>query len=134
MPWLNPMRALSGGTMNGMIEFGPFSEGFNSILNMIVDRITKEIVGNVQDIIKSSNVKDIKGTEVYFTAQEAADKLNVSLSTIYRYTSKRMIEHYKPNGGAIMITQDALLNFIKKNKIKTYEEIENEASDYLNKG
>ncbi|WP_291073028.1 helix-turn-helix domain-containing protein [Empedobacter sp. UBA5987] len=52
----------------------------------------------------------------YISFKEAIDYLKVSKSTLYKLTSNREIEFYKPNGGKIYFKLEDLDSWINKGK------------------
>jgi len=62
----------------------------------------------------------------YLSTKEAAEYLGVSMSTIYSYTRNRIIPHYKPGGNCFFLIKE-LDEFMKKNRVKTMEEIKRDA-------
>ncbi|MDZ7757182.1 helix-turn-helix domain-containing protein [Rhodohalobacter sp.] len=61
-------------------------------------------------------------------AQEAAKYLNISVSHLYKLTSRGEIRHYKPGGKRIYFFQSDLNNFIKSNPVKSSNELNQEAA------
>ncbi len=62
---------------------------------------------------------------------ETAEYLSVSKSHLYKMTSTMQIPHYKPTGKRIYFKQEELENWLLRNRIKTYDEIDSEASNYI---
>jgi excisionase family DNA binding protein len=67
----------------------------------------------------------------FLTLNEAADYLGVSKSTIYQYTHQKIIPYYKPAGRLIYFKIDDLNNFLGSIKIKSQEQIKDEAERSL---
>lgn len=63
----------------------------------------------------------------FITADETCKLLDISKNTLYGYTSKRLIPHYKIQGRKLMFKKSEINAFIEKGKIKTIEEIDKEA-------
>lgn len=61
---------------------------------------------------------------------EAANYLKLSKATLYKLTSDRQIPHYKM-GKRNYFRKEELDQWINKGKVKTQEDIENEANEYL---
>jgi excisionase family DNA binding protein len=53
----------------------------------------------------------------YLTLQQTAEILNISLSTLYKLTSKKLIPHYKVNS-RILFTPKEIKEYIERNKIE----------------
>ncbi len=62
--------------------------------------------------------------------QEASEYLNISKSYLYKLTHSRQIEHYKPNGKKLYFKKSDLEAWLLRNRVKTADEIEQEAIDY----
>ena len=67
----------------------------------------------------------------YLTITEAADYLSVSISHIYKLTSKREFPVYKPNGKTVYIKRDDLNGWINRTKVLSKEEIEEFAMGHM---
>ncbi len=74
--------------------------------------------------ISSSPVKDI------FTVGEAAEFLGSTKSYLYKLTHFREIPHYK-SGKRLYFKRDDLIIWMTRLRIKTHDEIEQEAITYL---
>ena len=64
---------------------------------------------------------------------EAAKYLRLSTSCLYHMTSGKEIPHYIPNGKKIYFNREQLDEWLQRNRQYTTQEIEKEASDYVNK-
>lgn len=62
---------------------------------------------------------------------EAAEYTGLSKSFLYKLTSSSRIPHFKPSGKNIFFDRIELENWLKSNPVKTQEEIEREASEYV---
>ena len=60
----------------------------------------------------------------YLSIPEAAVYLNLSVSLVYKLSSKHEKPVYKPNGKIIFIRRDDLNRWISKNKVLSQQEIE----------
>lgn len=58
--------------------------------------------------------------------QQAAQFLKLKLATLYEKTSRKLIPHFK-KGNKLYFHLSELQEWINKGKVKTFEEIENEA-------
>lgn len=72
------------------------------------------------------------GQEV-MTAEEAAAFLDISISYIYKLTSRRKIPYYKPEGKRLYFKRSELAEWALSNKILTDEEIEAQTDAWLAK-
>ena len=65
------------------------------------------------------------------TANEAADFMGVSKSTLYKMSYNRNIPVYKPTGGRIYFKKDDIVDYLRQNRVMSSKEIEQEAINYL---
>jgi len=65
------------------------------------------------------------------TVESAAEYLDISKAHFYKLTSTGRIPHYKPNGKRVYVYQSDLDNYIKSGRVKTAEELETEAANYV---
>jgi len=66
-----------------------------------------------------------------FNFNEACAFLNYSKSYLYKLTHSRQLIHYKPNGKMIYFKKSDLEAYILRNRVKTADEIERDAIDYV---
>ncbi len=69
----------------------------------------------------------------YFSLKDASIYIGRKESTMYQYSSKRIIPSNKPNGKDVIFDITDLDNFLSKNHRKSKEEIELEAENFLSK-
>ena len=62
---------------------------------------------------------------------EVSEFTGLSKSHLYKLTSTRRIPHYKPNGKYIFFDRVEIENWLKRNRQKTIDEIDAEASTYV---
>ncbi len=62
---------------------------------------------------------------------DASTFLNYSKSYLYKLTHSRQIPHYKPNGKMLYFKKSDLEEWLLRNRVKTADEIEQEAIDYV---
>jgi excisionase family DNA binding protein len=65
------------------------------------------------------------------TFDEGAEYSGLSKSFLYKLTSTGKVPHSKPNGKNIFFDRVELENWLKRNPVKTQDEIEREASKYV---
>lgn len=63
---------------------------------------------------------------------EVSEYLKISVSSIYKLTSSSQIPHYK-SGKKLYFKKDEIDEWIFSNRIKTKDEIEKEAMEYIRK-
>lgn len=93
---------------------------FESI-NQKLDRIT--II--LEELISNLALPGIVKVKQVMTIAETANFLGIAKQTLYSYTSKRTIPHYK-NGKKLYFIHDELLAWLQTNKRKTVAEITND--------
>jgi len=85
-----------------------------------IEQLLQQILGNDDSI----NLNE------YVTLDEASEILSLSKQTIYGYTSHRKIPFYK-RGQRLYFSRKELSDWIASGRIKTIEEIQKEADNYL---
>ena len=85
----------------------------------LIERLTR-IENTI--LANAANTKDV------LTFDEACVYTGMSHSCMYKLTSSRKIEHFKPNGKMIYFRRKALEAFLLQNRIATDEEISAKAS------
>ncbi len=73
----------------------------------------------------------VYATKNVLSFDEASKFINLSKSYLYKLTSAQQIPHYKPQGKMIYFEKDALEAWLRKNPVKTLEQINQEASNYI---
>ena len=88
-------------------------------------QINKQIA-NLQKRVET--LEDIleAGKEV-LTVEEAAKFMGMARSSLYKITSDQTIPFYRPNGKMIFFEKTDLLSWIRKNRVSSREEIDEEA-------
>lgn len=66
----------------------------------------------------------------FLTTREAATYLNMSVSYLYKLTMDRGIPYSKPLGKVCYFERADLDNWLRKNRVATKEEIQQQAHDY----
>lgn len=68
------------------------------------------------------------------TVAEAAKFLGVSIQTVYNYTHKKLIPHYKPTNGLLYFDIEELRSWQRQHRVATVEEIGRKAAELGRKG
>ncbi len=76
----------------------------------------------------------LAGQKATLTLEEASAYTGISKSYIYKLTSGGAIPHYKPEGKTIYFDRLELDGWLKRNRIKTVEEIEQQAATHVATG
>lgn len=88
-------------------------------LKQVADLITANIISTTKDVL---------------TSDEAARYLGVSKSCLYKWTMNRTIPHYKPNGKMCYFNRKEIEAWMQSCRVKTNDELEQEAMSYCRKG
>lgn len=73
-------------------------------------------------------------TKEVLTSTEAAQYMDISMSLLYKLTSRCEIPHYKPQGGKIYFNRKELEQWLQSNRIATKAELSDRANAYVMKG
>ena len=76
----------------------------------------------------------LAGQKDTLTLEEASTYSGISKSYLYKLTSGGIIPHYKPEGKTIYFDRAELDSWLKRNRVKTVEEIEQEATTFVTAG
>lgn len=89
---------------------------------------------DIESLLRNDQVIEgvVEAKEV-MTADELSEYLAISKSTIYKLTSRQEIPHYKPRGKLLYFKKSEIVEWVSKSKIKTMDEIEQEAENHLKK-
>ena len=90
----------------------------------LIDDLQKR-VETLEDMLEA-------GTEV-LTVEEAAKFMGMARSSLYKMTSDQTIPFYRPNGKMIFFEKTDILSWIRKNRVSSREEIEEEARLHMQK-
>ena len=113
----------------------------NNTINELLPQIYKHIDVVVRSAIKEaieqlSNIKQAKEQSndiEYLSAEEAANFLKIKLNTIYSKVEKGELPHYRSGKRKLLFSRKELESFIVRSKMKSMEEIEREADEYIQK-
>ena len=72
------------------------------------------------------------GKEV-LTVEEAAKFMGMARSSLYKMTSDQTIPFYRPNGKMIFFEKADILSWIRKNRVSSREEIDEQARLHMQK-
>ena len=73
----------------------------------------------------------LAGQKATLTLEEASAYSGISKSYLYKLTSAGSIPHYKPEGKTIYFDREELDGHLKRNRVKTVQEIEQEATTFV---
>lgn len=90
------------------------------------------IRSSLWEVIRSTPHTIASGKKNYLSVGDAAAFLQIPKSTLYTYTSKRLIPHYK-RGKRLVFKQSDLEEWLSESKKKTVSEIESEVQNSQSK-
>lgn len=102
----------------------------NAAIFMFSKEELKLLIKEVIDEALTEHLKKNRTKEELLNIQEAAALLNLAVSTMYEKTSERLIPHYK-HGKKIMFKKSELVGWVESRRIKTIQEIRQEAVNKL---
>ena len=91
-----------------------------------MDSELAKYVAELEKRVRNLEDKFDSGKEV-LTLQEAAQYMGIARSSLYKMTSNQTIPFYRPNGKLIFFERDDILSWIRRNRVFSTEEIEEEA-------
>lgn len=80
--------------------------------------------------MNTNSISENLNKEIY-NFNDACIFLDYSKSYLYKLTHSRQIRHYKPNGKKLYFKRSDLEDWLLRNRVKTADEIEQEAIDYV---
>jgi len=87
----------------------------------------------LENLSKSESLYRSQPTKEILNFVEACTFLSYSKSYLYKLTHSRRILHYKPNNKMLYFKRSDLEDWLLRNRVKTADEIEQEAIDYVAK-
>ena len=79
-----------------------------------------------------ANIENLLSREkTVLTLNELSNYCGLSKSYLYKLTSSKSVPFYKPNGKNIYFEKSEIDHWLLRNKIKTINEIDSEASTYV---
>lgn len=91
-----------------------------------MDSELAKYIAELEKRVRNLEDKFDSGKEV-LTLQEAAQYMGIARSSLYKMTSNQTIPFYRPNGKLIFFERDDILSWIRRNRVFSTEEIEEEA-------
>jgi excisionase family DNA binding protein len=95
-----------------------------------MDSELAKYVAELEKRVRNLEDKFDSGKEV-LTLQEAAQYMGIARSSLYKMTSNQTIPFYRPNGKLIFFERDDILTWIRRNRVFSTEEIEEEARRHM---
>lgn len=97
-------------------------------LNEMISRLER-----IENILVGKAIDSKVSRKRVLTLEEAVKYTGFSKPYMYKLTHMRKIPHYKPTGKLIMFDLDELEKWLLQNRIKTNEEIDMKATEYVTK-
>ena len=94
-------------------------------------QLTKQIADLQKRVEALEDMLDA-GKEV-LTVEEAAKFMGMARSSLYKMTSDQAIPFYRPNGKMIFFEKTDILSWIRKNRVSSREEIDEQARLHMQK-
>ena len=94
-------------------------------------QLTKQIADLQKRVETLEDMLDA-GKEV-LTVEEAAKFMGMARSSLYKMTSDQPIPFYRPNGKMIFFEKTDILSWIRKNRVSSREEIDEQARLHMQK-
>lgn len=90
-----------------------------------------ERLKSIEELLTSKTISQPQQpTDTLLTVKQAAKYLSLSVPTIYTKVSKNELPFMK-RGKRVYFTESELLDYLKKGRIKTNEEVNREAQNYI---
>ena len=102
---------------------------FNLIFIKEMDKIINEKLDRIENMLKQQHALQ----KPLLPFSDACIYLDLSASNMYKHTSAGSIPFYKPNGKKIYFKREDLDQWILKHKSTTFDELENQLTDFLEK-
>lgn len=83
----------------------------------------KKLLEEIQEMLKEN--------EKPLTFEEARSFLQISKSSLYKLVHRKEIEYFKPSGGKLYFDKKVLLEYMRRGRVKSAAEIDEEAANYL---
>lgn len=73
----------------------------------------------------------LKENEKPLTFEEARAFLQISKSSLYKLVHRKEIDYFKPSGGKLYFDKKVLLEYMRRGRVKSAAQIDEEAANYL---
>ncbi|TXN36080.1 helix-turn-helix domain-containing protein [Flagellimonas hymeniacidonis] len=96
------------------------------MLPLLVQKLNGDI-SELKELIVQQHPLNKGSLPKYFGAKECCKLLNITLPTLYLYTSQRKIPHSK-QGKRLIFDKDEILDWVKSGRVRTATEIQNKTT------
>lgn len=97
----------------------------NESLDQLIQRLN-----SIENLLLKLQQQPATKEKEILNIDEVAELLGKSVDTIHRYTHKKIIPHYKPNG-TLLFLRSEIMEWISSFKVKTIDEIDADADTFL---
>jgi excisionase family DNA binding protein len=73
----------------------------------------------------------LKEKEKPLTFEEARAFLQISKSSLYKLVHRKEIEYFKPSGGKLYFDKQVLLEYMRRGRVKSAAQIDEEATNHI---
>lgn len=100
-------------------------------LPIVVSQLFKK-VSNIESMMQQQAQQPAKSQDELLTIKQTSELLGLSVPTLYSKVSRRELPVIKPKGTKrLYFSRSELMEFVHKGRIKTIEEIQSEAGDFI---
>lgn len=90
----------------------------------------KEQMLELKTLIQADKITQVLEEDKPLDIKEVADLINLTKPTLYGYVQRNEIPHYK-RGNRLYFFKTEIIEWLKKSKVKTLDEINLETDNYL---
>jgi len=108
------------------------NEATSSFVNIIAKAIANQVANQLANQINPLiNLNQVESGDKILNIDEACDLLNLKKPTVYSKANRGELPYFK-KGKHLRFSKEALLEYIHSGRVKTNEELQESALDYLN--
>lgn len=86
---------------------------------------------NLVKVTNGLNMPNVSAFDGFLNMKEAANHIHVSMSTMEKYSAKRMFPKYRPNNGKVYFKKSDLDLFMESCRMSSTAELTNEVNSCL---
>ncbi|UFH54812.1 helix-turn-helix domain-containing protein [Spirosoma sp. KNUC1025] len=95
------------------------------------EKFSQQLQEQGQQLTPTQRLTLVACFKATLTLEEASAYSGISKSYLYKLTSGGVIPHYKPDNKKIFFDRAELDSWLKRNRVKTVQEIEQEATTFV---
>lgn len=88
-------------------------------------------VERIEKLLETGNATERRLDKEMLTVDEVAEFMGISKSTLYKMSHTRELPIYKPTGKKLYFEKKDVVEYLKRNRQMSQEEIEQEAINYI---